>query len=148
MTRFGQTLGLLALALLVGCASGSSETSGAAADIPVSRDAGPGATLPDGVMAAQLFRQVCVATDARHGAMLREIAKLPFVQDPESEIYYHQTLNLSFKARRIDGLEACSFVAKVKSPKAVRAMLVTAGKDMQTSTGAEGSYVHAVTAAR
>jgi len=84
--------GLAVLASLGACAEG-----GASGAVRSSAEVGPGSVPVDLLTATTLFQRVCVDTAPGFQTAPQAISGLPFTYNTRSEIYYHDTLNLSFK---------------------------------------------------
>lgn len=70
----------------------------------------PGSEKPDAVMASLMFKQVCGDTLPRFSRVKDELNKLPFTQDADTGIFYHNNINLSFALGSLEGDRACSMV--------------------------------------
>lgn len=105
-----KTFKLIPVLLILALAACVSSDPTPSANIPVGRsDLGPGAQEVDGLIAATMFRRVCVDTAPSFARARSEIAAMPFVQHPETGTYYHRNLNLSFKLLD-SGPKRCSIV--------------------------------------
>ncbi len=129
MIRGLAVLGLLAL---TACAPQSD-------GVTLVRSIGPGATTPNSATTVALFKAVCIESRGQHSAMLKILAGMPVARDPESDIYYHDVYDTSYKAVFEDGGEACSFVSGVaNNATAIALQLEGAGKAADLSVGARG----------
>ncbi|NSX55059.1 hypothetical protein [Parasulfitobacter algicola] len=76
----------------------------------VDRNAGPGIDFVSPGRAAALYKQVCVSNATNFENVPAVLAQMPFRQEPESGIYYHQDLNLSFRLGKSKNSDFCGMV--------------------------------------
>jgi len=84
----------LALAL-AGCVSSNQTVTGPAAK--ADSNVGPGTAAADEDIASMIFSDVCLDSAPSFRKAPEILAGMPFRQRPETETYYHQTLDLSVK---------------------------------------------------
>jgi hypothetical protein len=117
-------LGLAAVAIcfgLSGCVEPGEPASPPAkvvTDVDVGK-VGPGSAIPSIDQSSALFDRVCLKTNAEWKQMQRALTSIPVRLNPVSKIYYHRTLNLSFKRVVFEGKPSCSMVTAVKEPDAM-----------------------------
>lgn len=70
----------------------------------------PGMAMADAGTAAGLFRSVCVHNRNDMSAVPVTLGSMNVERDPASDIYYHQTYDLSFKVTPRKNFAICSMV--------------------------------------
>ena len=104
MIRIAAILALLALAA---CETPSETIN--VNGVPVDPDVGPATTPAGAAEAGALFRQVCLAHAPAFGGSAAALRGGPF-RRAATDVWYHDSLNLSFKLITVDGQPACSLV--------------------------------------
>ena len=70
-----------------------------------------GGTAPiNAAQAVGFYDQICAANARDMSAARATMGTMPFVRNSDEDIYYHRTLNLSFKITPTQGQAVCSMV--------------------------------------